>query len=96
MKPANLAHTVDALGKLRAKIALLEIEDKALCEVLKNSGESHVTGRLYEATIVETSKTTVDMVMIKEVLNPQFLADHSKFTPYMQVRVSPRKPKEHK
>lgn len=91
MKLNTPAQYVDALGKLRAKIAQLELEEKGLCDHLKELGESTVVGKLYEATIFKSTKATVDMEVVRNTLNPQFLADHTTRTPYLAVRVAPRK-----
>jgi hypothetical protein len=93
MKRMTPAQQVDALGKLRAKLAQLEEEEKYLCTLLKDTGASHVVGKLYEATIFTNTKTTVDMEVIRTTLNPQFLADHTKRTVYTVVKVTSLKPK---
>lgn len=92
MKQPTAAQTVDALGKVRARIAELEKEDKALCELLKATGKDRIAGRLYEATMVKSTKRTLDIEVIKATLNPQFIADHTKATPYVAVRITERKP----
>lgn len=92
MKQPTAAQQVDALGKIRARIAELEKEDKALCELLKATGEKRIVGRLYEALLVPSTKATLDIEVIKATLNPQFIADHTKRTAYMAIRVTERKP----
>lgn len=92
MKQPTAAQTVDALGKIRARMAELEEIDRTLCARLKEAGEQHIVGRKYEATLVQSTKVTLDNEVIKATLNPQFIADHSKRTPYVAVRVTERKP----
>lgn len=92
MKQPTAAQTVDALGKIRARMAELEEIDKTLCARLKESGEKRIVGRLYEALLVPSTKHTLDIEVIKATLNPQFLADHTKRTPYVAIRVTERKP----
>lgn len=92
MKQLTLAQQVDDLGKLRAKISQLEEEEKHLCTLLKDSGETHIVGKVYEATVFSSTKVTVDMEVIRTTLNPQFLVDHTTRTPYKAVRVTALKP----
>lgn len=92
MKLSAVKQAVDTLGKLRAKIAQLELDEKALCALIKESGETHVAGKFYEATVFPSTKVTVDMEVVRNTLNPQFLADHTTRTPYTAVRVTALKP----
>lgn len=92
MKQPTAAQNVDALGKVRAQIAELEKQEKTLCELLKETGKDRIVGRLYEATLVQSTKVTLDSEVIKATLNPQFIADHSKRTAYVAIRVTERKP----
>lgn len=92
MKKITAAQAVDALGKLRARISELELEEKALCALIKESGGEHIAGKLYEATVYQSTKVTVDMEVVRSTLNPQFLADHTTRTPYTSVKVTPIKP----
>lgn len=88
MKQLTTSQTVDALGKVRAKIAQLEEEEAALSAELKKLGEGHVVGKLYEATIFKGTKGTVDMNVMRATLNPQFLDDNTKRSSYIAVKVT--------
>lgn len=93
MKQLTTSQTVDALGKVRDKIAQLEAEEKELAAALKELGAGHVVGKLYEATIYEGSKSTVDMGVLRTVLNAQFIEDNTKKSTYLSVKVTALKPR---
>lgn len=92
---AVTAQLVDKLGKLKAQIAELHEEEKGLCKLLvdtsKANGQTNFTGKLYDATVISSSKTTLDMVVIRGILTEGFLKQHSKNTPYYSVKVTARK-----
>lgn len=93
MKQLTTSQTVDALGKVRAKIAQLEEEEKLLADALKELGEGHVVGKLYEATIFKGSKGTVDMDVMRATLNATFLEANIKRSTYLSVKVTALKPR---
>lgn len=94
MKPLTPAQTVDALGRVRDRIAELEVEERTLCESLKESSVGRIEGKVYVATIFTTSKSSLDMDVIRSTLNAQFIADHTTSKSYLAVRVTHKLPKE--
>lgn len=93
MKQVSTSRVIDALGDVRAQIAALEVKEKALADTLKELGACHLIGKRYEATVYEGTKSTVDMEAIRAVLNAQYLADHTKHSIYLSVKVTALKPR---
>lgn len=86
----NLTSTIDRLGELKAQIAELESEEKALKEVLIEQGAGAYEGNWFRVTVSESVKQTLDMAAVKAKLSPQFIRAHTRETPYTTVRVTAR------
>lgn len=62
----NISKTVDSLGKVRAKIADLEVQEEHLKKQLVETGKDEIEGKQFRALVVRSERTTVDY---KEVIS---------------------------
>ena len=86
----NLTTTVDRLGDLRAKIAALRIEEKALQNVLIEQGPGAYEGELFRATVSKNERATLDMAAVRAKLSPQFISANTTISEVTTVRVVSR------
>lgn len=86
----NLSPTIDRLGVLKATIATLEVEEKALKAVLIENGVGAYEGDLFRVTVSETERANLDMKAVREKLSDQFIRCHTTFTQIISVRVVAR------
>ena len=92
----SLQETVDELGRVKADIAALEKAEKSLSETLKAQGAGKHEGLLFNASVIEAERETVDWKTICACLcakhdievSSQLLTAHTKKTPVVTVRVS--------
>lgn len=84
-------YLIDRLGELKAKIAELQSEEKALKTEIINLGEGAHDGDLFRATVSFSERETLDMEAVREKLSPQFIRAHTNLTPVTTVRVVARK-----
>lgn len=89
-KTHNLSALVDELGELKAQIALLEVREKEIKSILCDSGESLVRGFDYQAAIIQSTRISLDTVLVKGYLTPAQIVACQKETCYVAVRVSAR------
>ena len=89
----KLGLTVDALGKLKAKIARLKKEEKELEAILKTSGTDVVEGKTFRCTISNYVRTTINFKAICEKLGASdyFIKKYSKDTAAVKVLVKAHK-----
>ena len=86
---------VDDLGKIKAKIATLIVEEDKLKQQLvvyfKATSVKEFYGELFNATVSEFDLKTLDMGAVKKKLSAQFIAAHTKKTPVIKVLVTAKK-----
>ncbi len=89
----DVASLVDELGALRAQESALGDRDKeisaALIGALGVGGEAE--GQLFRVVIVQQDRTTLDQAAVRGALSEQFIADHSKTTQVVFVKVGAKK-----
>ncbi len=90
MAKSNLKTTIDALGALKAQIAELEIQEKALKASLGELEPGAYEGELYRVTVAKTDRETLDMEAVRAKLSPQFISAHTRVTPVTTIRVGVR------
>ena len=88
---AQLSATVDTLGKLKAKLAVLGAQESALKQALVDGGERAYQGTLFDATVTEAQRTTLDVEAVRKELGADWVARHSTVSGYVSVRVVARK-----
>lgn len=84
-------HIIDRLGELKAKIAELQTEEKALRDEVIALGVGAHEGDLFRATVTESERATLDMAAVREKLSPQFITAHTTVTEVITVKVTSRK-----
>lgn len=91
-------HPVDQLGHIKAQIADLEEQEKALREDILAMGKDEVEGDLFRATVSTASREGRDKAfkdrieeLVVEHLSRQFIAAHTTATAVRSVRVTARK-----
>jgi hypothetical protein len=90
----NLSKIIDDLGALKAKIAELEIAEKAMKAALIDLAPGAYEGDLYRLSISETERETLDMKAVREHLSRQFIQAHTNVTPVRTLRVAARSGKQ--
>jgi hypothetical protein len=86
----NLEKTIDDLGTLKAAIAELETQEKALKAALADLAPGAYEGTLYRLSISESERSTLDMKAVREKLSPQFISAHTTITAVRTHKVSAR------
>ena len=84
---------VDQLGFIKAEIAHLQDQEKALKEQIIAQGLGTHSGQMYDVTVSESSRDTLDMEAVRAKLSPQFIRSHTNTTTFTTVRVTARKGK---
>jgi hypothetical protein len=83
---------IDALGKLKAKIADLELYEKDLKNALiADIGKGSADGKTFRCSISSSTRETLDMDAVRAHLSPQFIRAHTKVSESPVVRISARK-----
>jgi hypothetical protein len=74
-----VASLVDELGEVKATVALLAKRENEIIELLKRKGVSVYQGRLFEANVFESSRSSLD---VKALIakHPKLAPTISKFT----------------
>ena len=86
----TLSQLADDLGFLKAKIAELTSQEKALKEKLIASKCTGVNGDVFRVTISTSERESLDMKAVREKLSPQFIAAHTSVTEVTTVKVVAR------
>ena len=86
----NLTATIDRLGFIKAQIAELLREEKALKATLIERGPGSYEGELYLAIVSKSARETLDMDALRRKLSAQFIRAHTNIIPVNMVRVLPR------
>jgi hypothetical protein len=94
---SNIAPLVDAYGKLKAQIAELEEQERALKRELATLQPGAYEGEAYRLTISESDRVTRDEAfkaliegMIEEHVSRQYVKAHTKLVPIRTHRVVAR------
>lgn len=87
---SNLASTIDRLGVLKAQLAELATEEKALKAVITEHGPGAYEGDMFRATVSTSERATLDMDAVRAKLSPQFITAHTSVTEVTMVRVVAR------
>ena len=90
MTKSNLTPAIDRLGQIKAQIANLETEQKALRDVLVEQGPGAYEGELFRVTVTVSEREVLDMAAVREKLSPQFVRAHTSITEVTTVRVTAR------
>jgi hypothetical protein len=90
MTKTNLTATIDAIGTLKAQIADLERQEKALKASLGDLAPGAYEGELFRLSISESERATLDMDAVREKLSPQFITAHTRITEVRTLRVAAR------
>lgn len=85
----SLAKVVDDLGRVKALIADLAAQEKALKQVLIDAGVDKIEGKLYQASVSESCRLIVDSARLQEE-RPRIWEEYSKVSCSINVRVSAR------
>lgn len=89
-KPNDLGALVDKLGELKAQIATLCSEERAIKELLIDTRLPCVDGDLFRASISTHERTSLDSELVKMFLTPAQLLQCSKVCEVTTVRVNAR------
>lgn len=87
----NLVPVIDDLGRLKAAIADLEKQEKALKEQLAHLEPGAYEGKLFRVTVSVSDRETLDMEAVREKLTPQFIRAHTNIATVRALRVTTRK-----
>jgi hypothetical protein len=87
----DYAAIVDQLGALKAQIAALTDQEKALKKALTGSGFAEIDGDLFRATVNWTERATLDSDAVRAILTPDQVRVCTRTTEIMTVRVVARK-----
>ena len=94
MTKTNLTATIDALGTLKAQIAELQLQEKALKANLADLTPGAYEGEQFRLSISVAERETLDMEAVRAHLSRQFIAAHTNVKEVRTVRVSARSGKE--
>jgi len=86
----NLSQIIDDLGTLKARIADLEAQEKALKQALIDLPAGAYEGETFRLSISESERETLDMKAVREHLSRQFIAAHTNVTAVRTLRVAAR------
>jgi len=86
----NLSKIIDDLGVLKAQIANLEVQEKALKQALQDLPAGAYEGEVFRLSVSETERETLDMKAVREHLSRQFIQAHTNITPVRTLRVVAR------
>lgn len=84
------ALAVDELAKVKAQIAALQVQEKALTATLKATGMDRIIGTLHEATISLSERETVDTKALRADLGEDCIAPYLRVTQVETLRITAR------
>jgi hypothetical protein len=90
----NLTKIIDDLGILKAQIAELELQEKALKAALADLPAGAYEGDVFRLSVSESERETLDMAAVREHLSRQFIAAHTRVTPVRTLKVAARSGKK--
>jgi predicted phage-related endonuclease len=82
---------VDELADVKAKIAELQVREKALVAALKALGKDRVIGTLHECTISLSERETVDTKQLRADLGEDIIQPYLRRTLVETLKVTGRK-----
>ena len=86
----NLSKIIDDLGTLKARIADLETQEKALKQALADLGPGSHEGEIFRLNISESTREHLDLEAVRAKLSPQFLRAHTVKKQVRTLRVTAR------
>jgi hypothetical protein len=86
----NLSTTIDALGRIKAQISDLKIQEDALKDALMGLAPGAYEGDLFRLSVSDTTRETLDMKAVREHLSRQFVAAHTNVSEVRTLRVAAR------
>jgi hypothetical protein len=84
------AHTIDELGALRARMADLELAEKALKQKLVHLKPGAYEGNMFRLAVIESTREKLDLDAVREKLSHQFLTAHTTEYPVRTLKTSSR------
>ena len=88
---ASAGDMVDRLGHLQALIAQLCDVEGELKEAIRDAGESEISGKVFDAAVVSSVRTSLDSKAIREDMGEAWCAKYERRTLTKSVRVTARK-----
>lgn len=91
---STIISTVDQLGRLQAKIAKLQAEERELKNVLRGAAQvmavTELDGRLYKANVITSVRHSVSWKSVAEELDPSpaLIARHTSESTTVTVRLN--------
>ena len=91
--PRDLRKAVDDLGKLRAEIKKLTVQEEQIERLLIGSGQDEIEGNLYRVTISQSTRSKTNWRKIAEDLGAtaRKIAANTKKSPFTQIRCSAKR-----
>ena len=83
-----MTNIVDRIGALKAQIAPLEKQLKKLQDELKARGAGRYEGELFDASVYNVERSTLDQDAVRAKLSPQFLAAHTKVSESLTIKLT--------
>lgn len=83
-----MTNIVDRIGALKAQIAPLEKQLKKLQDELKARGAGRYEGELYDASVILSTRESLDLVAVRAKLSPQFITAHTSETEVVTLKVT--------
>lgn len=87
----NSSAAVDELGLIKAQIAELEQQEKALTEALKATGLKTFAGTFYDCSISHSERETVDTKALRADLGEDIIAGYLRKTAVSTLRLVAKK-----
>ena len=94
MTQTNLTTLIDQLGALKAQIADLTKQEKAIKEAMEDLSPGAYEGELFRLSISVADRETLDMEAVRAHLSRQFIQAHTNVTEVRTLRVSARNGKK--
>ena len=83
-----MTNIVDRIGALKAQIAPLEKQLKKLQDELKARGAGRYEGELFDASVYNVERSTLDQDAVRAKLSPQFIAAHTKVSESLTIKLT--------
>jgi hypothetical protein len=89
----NLSKIIDDLGILKAQIADLAKQEKALKDALTDLAPGTYAGDVFQLSVSESERATIDQDAVRAAMSHQWLTAHTKVTPVRTLKVAARSAK---
>lgn len=83
-----MTNIVDRIGALKASIAPLEKQLKKLQDELKARGAGRYEGELYDASVILSTRESLDMAAVRAKLSHQFITANTRETEVVTLKVT--------